>query len=105
MLRTQQSEPLKEIISVITFRKASGPIKMLLMATWYDYLTHTNYHLIDELKSMKVFIDNLLTSLCNTCAQSKAKWHVFKQAHRAAAALKLIYINVSGFIPAMFSNK
>ena len=105
MLKTQWSEPLKKIISVITSEKASGPMKMLPMATWYGQLAHTNYHLIDELKLMGVFVNDLLTPPCNACAQGKAKWHVSKQAHRAAAVLKLVHTNVSGLIPTMFSDK
>ena len=75
------------------------------MATWYGCLAHMNYHLIGELELMRVFVDDLPTPPCNTCAQGKAKWHVFRQAHRAAAALKLVYTNISGLIPATFSGK
>ena len=105
MLRIQQSELLKKIISAITFRKISGFIKVLLIITWYGHFAHTNYHLINELESIEVFINDLLTSPCNICVQSKAKQHVSKQAHRAVTALKLVHTDVSGSIPAMFFDK
>ena len=105
MLRTQQSEFLKEIISVITSGKTSGLIKVLPMIIWYGCLMHTNYHLIDKLESMGVFIDNLFTSLCDICVQGKAKKHVFKQAHRAVTALKLIHTDVSGSIFTIFFSE
>ena len=105
MLRTQWSEFLKKIISAITFRKASGFMKALPMATWYGHFAHMNYCLIGELESMGVFVNNLSTPPCNTCAQGKAKQHVSRQAHRAAAALKLIHTNVSELIPTTFFSK
>ena len=80
-------------------------MKVLPMATWHGHLAHMNYHLIGKLELMGVFINDLPTPPCDTCAQGKAKRHVFKQAHRAAAALKLIYINVSEPIPTMFSGE
>ena len=105
MLRTQQSKPLKEIIFMITSEKALGPMKVLPMIRWYGCLAHMNYHLIGKLESMEVFINDLSTPLCDACAQSKAKRHVSKQAHRAVTVLKLIYINVSGFISTTFFSK
>ena len=105
MLRTQQSKPLKEIISAITFRKASGPMKVLPIATWYGHLAHTNYRLIGKLESMGVFIDDFPTPPCDACAQGKAKKHVSRQTHRAAAALELIHTNVSEPISTMFSGE
>ena len=54
---------------------------------------------------MGVFVNDLPTPPCNACAQGKAKQHVSRQAHRAAAALKLIHINVSGPIPTTFFSE
>ena len=105
MLRTQWSEPLKEIISAIISGKASGLMKALPIITWYGCLAHMNYHLINELELMGVFVNDLSTPSCNTCAQGKVKQHVSRQAYRTAATLKLIYINVSGFISATFFSK
>ena len=54
---------------------------------------------------MRVFVNNLSTPLCDACAQGIAKQHIFKQIHKAAAVLKLIYIDVSEFISIMFFSK
>ena len=64
-----------------------------------------NYHLIGKLELMGVFIDDLSTPPCDACAQSKAKRHVSKQAHRAVTTLKLVHINVSELISATFFSK
>ena len=54
---------------------------------------------------MGVFVNDLSTPLCDACAQGKAKRHVSRQAHRAAAVLKLVHTDVSGPIPAMFFSE
>ena len=54
---------------------------------------------------MGVFVDDLPTPSCDVCAQNKAKKHISKQAHRAAAVLKLIHTNISESISTMFFSK
>ena len=64
-----------------------------------------NYHLIGKLELMKVFVDNLSTPPCDTCAQGKIKQYVSRQTYRAAAVLKLIHTDVSGPIPTTFFDE